>query len=87
MRAVSILSGKAVTAFTARHLECQTDRSFAIPQTERRRRFERALLLSQRYSCLNFSLMSARSEASRRCSGQARMRWSRVSNARRAAGN
>ena len=55
MRAVSIPLGKAVAAFAARqHLECQTDRSFAIPQTERRRRFERTLLLSQRYSRLIF---------------------------------
>ena len=56
MRAVSIPLGKAVAAFATRqHLECQTDRSFAIPQTERRRRFERTLLLSQRYSRLFFA--------------------------------
>ena len=86
MRAVSMPSGKAVAAFAARHLEGQTDRSFAIPQTERRRRFKR-LTVPTTLQPFDSSLIAARSEASRRCSGQARMRRSRVSNARRAAGD
>jgi hypothetical protein len=74
--------------FTGWLFDCKKDRSVAMPQMaylslpKRGRRPEHALLLPQRHSRLVLCFIAVRSGASRRCSGQARMRRSRRPNTR-----